>query len=140
MKTFEEQLIEKKYLAPHLTEGPKRVKSKSSIKLMDAFITNRFAKEEDDFYTQVARTWVEGYEKKLHKSSLLISFLFVIFWLFFIFLNQYMTTIIEDIYYLILFFLPIVGFFIALLGRGWRSAGLTMLNFTLLLVAMITYL
>ncbi|WP_411954381.1 hypothetical protein ACKXGF_00140 [Alkalibacillus sp. S2W] len=139
MKTFEEQLIEKKYLTPHLTEGPKRVKSKSSIKLMDAFITNRFAKE-DDFYMQVARTWVEGYEKKLHKSSLLISFLFVMLWLIFIFLNQYMTTIIEGIYYLILFFLPIIGFFIALMGRGWKIAGLTMLNFTLLLVAMITYL
>ncbi|MBR7555001.1 hypothetical protein ACFFJI_03715 [Allobacillus sp. GCM10007491] len=140
IEKFEKKLIEDKHLNPDLTEGPVPVYSKQSIRLVDAFVTKRVAKQEDDFYIQVARAWVSGYEKKIHKAGLITFILFLICWFLAIIFNQYMTNLAEDLLHLVLFILPFVGFIIGILGRGWKAIVLCGLNFLLHIISAIIIL
>ncbi|MEC5425771.1 hypothetical protein QGM71_20090 [Virgibacillus sp. C22-A2] len=93
MENSLKNLIRNKYLREDLTKGPNTAKIKNGKRLISAFVANRNNKDEDDFYIQVAKEWVRGYEKKFHSASLIFIIFFLLWWASDIFLNQYISNI-----------------------------------------------
>ncbi|WP_303447967.1 hypothetical protein [Oceanobacillus profundus] len=123
-----ENLIKNKYLREDLTEGSNTAKIKNGKRLISAFVVNRDKKDEDDFYIQVAKEWVKGYEKKFHRASLIFIVLFLLWWASGIFLNQYISNITGLIFLLGVFLFPIFGFLVAGLGKGCKKWLLAAIN------------
>ena len=123
-----ENLIKNKYLQEDLTKGPNTAKIKNGKRLISAFVANRNKKDEDEFYIQVAKEWVKGYEKKFHSVSLIFIILFLLWWASGIFLNQYISNITGLIFLLGIFLFPIFGFIFAGFGKGWKKWLLAAIN------------
>lgn len=118
MENILKNLIKNNNLLEDLTEGPKIAETKNGKRLISSFIANRNKKDEDDYYIQVAKEWVKGYEKKFHRAFLLFIILFLLWWLSGIFLNQYISNITGIIFLLGIFLFPIFGLVFAGLGKG----------------------
>ncbi|NIK12750.1 hypothetical protein [Alkalibacillus almallahensis] len=120
-----------------------KVKSKSFRSLVSSFNAYDLNKtdKDDEFYLQVAHKWVEGYEKKFHKTSYLMLFLFILFAGIVVFFNQHMSTSLVNLIYLVLIFIfPIIGFASAILGKGWRMLCLCITHFILFFIGVAMYL
>ncbi|WP_163970401.1 hypothetical protein [Oceanobacillus halotolerans] len=128
MENYQKGLIRDKNLNEDLTRGPITAKTKNGQRLVSAFITNQNKKDEKDFYIQVAKEWVKGYDKKPHTVSLLFIILFLLWWASGIFLSQYISNITGLIFLLGIFLFPILGFFFAGLGKGWKKWLLAAIN------------
>lgn len=118
MKNGLENLIKNKYLREDLTKGSNTPKIENGKSLISAFVAKRNKKDEDDFYIQVAKEWVKGYEKKFHSASLIFIIFFLLWWFSGIFLNQYINNITGFIFLLGIFLFPIFGLVFAGLGKG----------------------
>ncbi|MDV2582792.1 hypothetical protein [Alkalibacillus haloalkaliphilus] len=128
MKNLLNSLVRSKNLNDDITVGPEIVNSKSGRKLVSVFVANRNKSNEDDFYVQVAKEWIEGYEKKFHRISIIFIILFILLWFSGIFLNQYISNVYGLIFVLGLFLFPVFGFVFAGLGKGGEKWLLIVVN------------
>lgn len=127
MKFLGEMLIKSKQLNEDFSQGPEPIRTEAGRRLLFAFILQRDRREEEDFYLYAAQEWM----KDVHKQSIRASILF-----FFLNFSLYISAIgltrvvgeIEGIPALLLFAVSILfsflGFYLALLGKGWKIAAM----------------
>jgi len=134
MKGFQDSLIKNQQLNEDFTEGSVPARTKNGQKLIAAFVNHRHHRKEEDVYIQIAKEWVEGYEHKFHRISLLFVVLFIVWWICGIVFTSYMSGWIGWIFLNGLFLYPQIGFLSALFGKGWKRWALMAVNLLFLLV------
>ncbi|MDV2582249.1 hypothetical protein [Alkalibacillus haloalkaliphilus] len=120
-----------------------KIKSKSFRSLVSSLNASdlKESDKDDEFYLLVAHKWVEGYEKKFHKTSYLMLHLFILFAVIVVFFDQHMTTSLVNLMYLgLIFIFPIIGFGSAILGKGWTMLCLCITHFFLFFIGVAMYL
>ncbi|UOQ92147.1 hypothetical protein MUO14_16840 [Halobacillus shinanisalinarum] len=134
MQKFQTNLITNQQLTVDLTEGPVPGRNKNSRRLITAFESNRDKREEENFYVKVARDWVSDLTRKRHRTALACIIIFLGLYLSGLFLNQYISGWSGAVILCGMFVCPILGFFSAALGRGWKKWVLLSVNLLLLSV------
>lgn len=121
MERLESNLVINNQLNEDLTEGPVLGRTKSSRTLINAFVTHREMKEDENFYIQVARDWASILTRKRHRRALICIILFLIFYLGGIFFHHYISGWSGFVWLTVLFLAPLIGMFSAILGNGWKK-------------------
>lgn len=125
IKKFQERFVSKGYLEEDLTKGPETAQYSIIEDLVSSFVSLRHKSNEDDFYIQVAKNWVNDLYSSNHKISLFLV-IFYVFMLLSVFLS--FDVLPGEIILLGLFLLPIFGFISAIGGRGWKRLILVLIN------------
>lgn len=134
MTGYRDSLIKNQQLNEDFTEGPVPAQSKNGHRLIAAFVHHKHQHNEEDVYINIAREWIEGYENKFHRISLLCVLLFVLWWISALLFTPYISGWIGWIFLNGLFFFPLFGFLSALFGKGWKRWSLAAVHLLLFLV------
>lgn len=124
MEFLEESLTKNNQLNEDMTEGPQPVQTKAVRKVIDAFVSQREHRDENDFYIYVAQAWVE----KLERKSMQMSIKWAI-WLVVLYIGtRVMASVVGSIegiaavgLFLIVMVSSIIGLLHALLEQGWQG-------------------
>ncbi len=129
MRRARQTFIDSHQLNEDLTKGPVPGSTKSTRKLIKAFVINRclFEEDEQEFHLRVARNWAGRILKSFH-VSLFFTALFLITYLSIFFLHSYISGWIGFLWIVILFLSPLIGFISAFWVKGWKKWGLILLN------------
>ncbi|MFC4559603.1 hypothetical protein ACFO3D_15500 [Virgibacillus kekensis] len=129
MKRGQRTFIDSHQLNEDLTKGPVAGPNRSTRKLINAFVTNRYILEEDEqeFYLHVAKEWVGGIIKSYH-VSLIFAILFIVTYLSTFFLHPYISGWIGLFWIIILLLSPFISLFSAFWVKGWKKWVLISLN------------
>ncbi|MCA0987372.1 hypothetical protein [Guptibacillus algicola] len=136
MKNFQMRFVNKGYLNEDLTKGAESAPYSIIQELVHSFVSLRQFRNEEDFYIQVAKNWVNDLYSSNHKISLLFLILYVAL-IGTVFLNQYVEVISGGLWLIGIFLSPIIGFIIALGGKGWKRLGLVFTHLFLLTYSII---
>ncbi|WP_404457656.1 hypothetical protein [Oceanobacillus kapialis] len=122
-----------------LTQDAAASTSKNTKKLINAFTkSHKHSGKEDYYYVQVAKDWLAGYEKRFHRISIACISLFLLLWLGpHAFGIIHISGIWAILYFIGLFFSPILGLLISLYGKGWKRWLLALVNVMLIIIFII---
>lgn len=130
MRTFHSRFVDKGFLNDDLTKGTNSSHQSIIQDLVHSFVSMRHYRNQEGFYIQVAKDWVQD----LHSTNHRFSILFVIAYLLLLssaFVNHYIEVIPGGLWLYGIFLLPIIGFVIALGGRGWKRWSLLLAHLLL---------
>ncbi|MYL20644.1 hypothetical protein GLW04_12125 [Halobacillus litoralis] len=123
MKFLEEMLLENNYLDKNYHDLTDKMNHKAAEKAVNAFVSKKEKREDEDFYFLVAQEWVKELDKKSFWTSLVFLGLFFALCGATIGLTQIVGDIQGNAVWVIvtaLFSSIVLGIFNSLRSRGWR--------------------